>query len=593
MKVSLESWAGQIAEYESTVRAIALRRDSEAVELRRKATWALGRVPPGIDDERRARVLLDISRQILRIGDKLLNSVEPAALAVEAARASANGPLLREALTVQGVMLTELDNVHDAAVCLEEAWRIAERNPSDFKSMFSVLGNLGNALYAAYMYDDALKAFRRAEALARAAKLEMLRGQVLTNIALCALETRQFEDGLLAIREAINLMGTPHHTDECIARVFAEGHYVRLLLQFKRVVEARERVVFAKQYSAQSGSVRAELEAAAVEGLCDIFEGSMDIGRERVLTALERARAIPASTRTALLIAVQAFEASNEPGEALSYHREFSLMVKRQLRENILQYTKHQIITLSEQSPYAAMRMSDEHDKELRASYSQIVAQTGTEGFLLSQAMTAEADWDPDGGHIYRIGALAKRLADQLECEPAIREQIDKAARLHDLGMKTVPRSLKLKRLSLSREEQIEVQRHTVDGAELVGHSRLPYSSLAEDIARHHHERWDGKGYPDGLRGGGIPIAARIVALVDAFDTMTHEHVHQGPRSAPAALTHIESLLGTQFDPVAGKQFVAMVRAICAEHQDLDTFLIGGTPDTSLARTRAKLQRQP
>jgi len=189
--------------------------------------------------------------------------------------------------------------------------------------------------------------------------------------------------------------------------------------------------------------------------------------------------------------------------------------------------------------------------------------------------------------------ALAKRLADQLECEPAIREQIENAARLHDLGMKTVPRSLKLKRLSLSREEQIEVQRHAVDGAELIGHSRLPYSGLAEDIARHHHERWDGKGYPDGLRGGGIPIAARIVALVDAFDTMTHEHAHQGPRSAADALAHIESLLGTQFDPAVGTEFVKMVRAICAEHDDLDTFLIGGTPDTSLARTRAKLHQQP
>src|SRR5258706_4520192 len=156
MKVSSENWAAQIAECEASVREVALRRDAEAIELRRKATWTLGRVPPGIDDERRARILLDISRQILRVGEQLLRGVEPAALAVEAARSSHNEEVLREALTLQGVVRFSLENVHDAAVCLEEAWHIAERRPDDYKSMFSVLGNLGGALYQAYMYDDAL-----------------------------------------------------------------------------------------------------------------------------------------------------------------------------------------------------------------------------------------------------------------------------------------------------------------------------------------------------------------------------------------------------------------------------------------------------
>src|SRR5258706_16209188 len=90
MKVSSENWSAQIAECEASVREVALRRDAEAVELRRRATWALGRVPPGIDDERRARVLLDISRQILRVGEQVLRGVEPAALAAEPAGASHN-----------------------------------------------------------------------------------------------------------------------------------------------------------------------------------------------------------------------------------------------------------------------------------------------------------------------------------------------------------------------------------------------------------------------------------------------------------------------------------------------------------------------
>ena len=130
---------------------------------------------------------------------------------------------------------------------------------------------------------------------------------------------------------------------------------------------------------------------------------------------------------------------------------------------------------------------------------------------------------------------------------PATAEAIIAAAHVHDLG-KVGSRDGSLKKPGeLSTAERQEIQQHAAIGAEIV--SRLEAYKLSVDTIRHHHERWDGTGYPDGLEGERIPLGARIIAVADAFDAMTSDRVYRAALSINDALAELRKGRGTQFDP--------------------------------------------
>ena len=113
----------------------------------------------------------------------------------------------------------------------------------------------------------------------------------------------------------------------------------------------------------------------------------------------------------------------------------------------------------------------------------------------------------------------------------------------------------------LSEEEFAVIRGHATAGAELLSGSRSPTIRMAESIALSHHERWDGTGYPQGLRAQHIPLESRIVALADAFDAMTHVRAHRGARSMQDAVDEVVAHAGTQFDPEVVKAFLIALEA--------------------------------
>jgi putative two-component system response regulator len=121
---------------------------------------------------------------------------------------------------------------------------------------------------------------------------------------------------------------------------------------------------------------------------------------------------------------------------------------------------------------------------------------------------------------------------------------------LHDLGKVGIPDAVLLKNGPLSRAEFAVIRMHTVIGAEILSGSRVPLLQIAEQIARSHHERWDGGGYPAGLAGTDIPLAGRIPAVADAFDVMTHRRRYGDVVDEDAAIAEIARERGAQFDPV-------------------------------------------
>ncbi len=136
-------------------------------------------------------------------------------------------------------------------------------------------------------------------------------------------------------------------------------------------------------------------------------------------------------------------------------------------------------------------------------------------------------------------------------------EKIITAARVHDLGKVTTSDATLLKPGKLESHELEEMKRHSADGSDILGHISIFKESAA--IIRHHHERWDGNGYPDGLAGEEIPVGSRIIAVADTYDAMTTDRPYRAALSHCTAINEIQRCSGTQFEPKAVDAFLKVI----------------------------------
>jgi len=175
---------------------------------------------------------------------------------------------------------------------------------------------------------------------------------------------------------------------------------------------------------------------------------------------------------------------------------------------------------------------------ELHASYVATVR-------ALTNAVEARDAYT--GKHAERVAAYGLALTRQIDPELARDPQVEFGFLLHDVGKVAISDGILFKPEPLLPEERTLMRRHAAIGYEIV--CDIPFLTEASLIVRHHHERWDGTGYPDGLAGEEIPFAARIFAVVDAIDAMTTTRPYSPTISLAEARSEIESKSGTQFDP--------------------------------------------
>jgi putative nucleotidyltransferase with HDIG domain len=162
-------------------------------------------------------------------------------------------------------------------------------------------------------------------------------------------------------------------------------------------------------------------------------------------------------------------------------------------------------------------------------------------------------------GHARRVAFYAGLLAEQLNLNPSDREKVRFAAFLHDLGKVGVPTDLLMRAGALDPQERDLVEQHPEIGSRLLGPLAIP-ASIAAAI-RHHHEWWDGSGYPDGLAGEQIPLAARIIGIVDAFDAMSSDRPFRAALDRQAVTDEIQRFSGVQFDPEVAKKFLFILES--------------------------------
>jgi putative nucleotidyltransferase with HDIG domain len=156
--------------------------------------------------------------------------------------------------------------------------------------------------------------------------------------------------------------------------------------------------------------------------------------------------------------------------------------------------------------------------------------------------------------HAREVADLASAVAHALGLDRRAREIVARAAELHDIGKMAIPREILAKPGPLAAPEVEVLRRHTLMGETLIG--AAPTLRPVAVLVRASHERWDGLGYPDGLRGEAIPLGARIVAVCDAFSAMREDRPYGSVLSEAEAVAELRRCAGTQFDP-------RVVRAFC------------------------------
>jgi HD domain-containing protein len=177
---------------------------------------------------------------------------------------------------------------------------------------------------------------------------------------------------------------------------------------------------------------------------------------------------------------------------------------------------------------------------------------------LLALATAAESRDTDAGEHVRRLEVTSRTLAARLGMSEREIDQIGMGAAFHDIGKIRVPERILMKPDALDPDEWTVVRLHPIWSEQALGAGA--HLALAREVARWHHENWDGSGYPDGLYGDRIPLAARIVRIADAFDAMTNRRPYQQPVSFEAALEEIQAGAGQEFDPTLVERFVEMIR---------------------------------
>ncbi|MEM1098711.1 MAG: HD domain-containing phosphohydrolase [Planctomycetota bacterium] len=224
---------------------------------------------------------------------------------------------------------------------------------------------------------------------------------------------------------------------------------------------------------------------------------------------------------------------------------------------------QHNLLTtvakLSDNAASSALQISEINDElERRVEQrTQELADANLDA-LTMLAVASEARDADTGAHVRRIERMARDTALALGLEADFAKHLGRSAILHDVGKITVPDDILKKPGPLTPDERAAMEQHTVAGENILGTN--PYFDLARVIARHHHENFDGTGYPDRLAEEDIPLPARIVHAVDVYDALRSRRIYKDPWSDRDTLKLLEDQAGTAFDPQVVDAFLSTLK---------------------------------
>jgi len=222
-----------------------------------------------------------------------------------------------------------------------------------------------------------------------------------------------------------------------------------------------------------------------------------------------------------------------------------------------------------------------EYKEKIRRSYGQLKkayeeVQDSYAEMVFRMALVAEYKDDATGTHLVRIADYSTEIGRQMGLSQKDINYLKYASVMHDIGKLVVPDAILKKESGLTPEERELIKKHAPLGADIFRGSRSALLKVAKLICLTHHERYDGTGYPNGLKGKEIPLFGRIVALADVFDALTSRRPYKAAYGFNEAMEMIKEQSGKHFDPDVVKVFLSCrskIKRIWQATQDIDSFV--------------------
>jgi putative two-component system response regulator len=505
---------------------------------------------------------------------------------------SGNPRQLSRAHLTLGIVHADEHRISDAVAHYAAAIDLARETDDVFRQTAGWV-NLGTALNYGSLYRDAIPCFQLAWQMAEVSsetKVRELMPSAMCNLAQSHLYLGEFERAYDCIQKGLSISmpdATPH---AYLNRTVREFTVLRISLELQLRDEARAHLDRCIQAANKSGSVRAAFLSSLGKGLFEVRFGDVHHG----LQLLEDARNsgvtdIGVLRADALQALVRAYDEAGRPEKALACLQELIQDIKTTRTQGLTA-----LRTLGKSSIDDALydlRSIHLLEAKLRADVAEHEVECLKLEMLERLAVAADLKEDISGQHGFRVGALAAAIADVLHWEKTATKELELAARLHDIGKAAVPDRILLSPRALEQAERQFVIAHTLVGAELLGSNPSSVVRIAAQVAKCHHEWWNGEGYPSKLSGNRIPIHARIVALADVFDALTHGRPFSPAWPVDRALAEIRSRRGTQFDPDLTDIFLALMERLISEHEDLDAYLGRASRHSPFLQARNKIRR--
>ncbi|MFC4455689.1 tetratricopeptide repeat protein [Deinococcus sonorensis] len=427
------------------------------------------------------------------------------------------------------------------------------------------LTNVGNLYHDLSDYPRAIQYFQLGieESLQAGHVANEIAG--LTGLGLTYKDSGQLEEALqqlcraLALAQAHNRLQDEAELLDTLAQVYRASGQTDL---------ARRMCLDALDLARRLGAGPSELNALLNLGRLELEQPEVAVGHLEAALALATAADNPKTTLAVCEVLAEAYLRAGQPERAAAPLRE-ALQLERRVRqeehEQKVEDLARQLEMERATHQAEAYRLLNEAAQEARQQAEAEVLQrtreleTAHQEVVVRLGIAAEYRDDKTGSHTLRVSELAAHLAMQIGLPTDQVELIRLSSRLHDIGKIGVPDAVLLKVGKLTNTEFEIMQLHTTIGARMLQGSTTRLLRMAEEIALHHHERWDGSGYPHGLSGQDIPLSARIVSLADVWDALTTERPYKAAWTVEAARAEILAQSGRHFDPDLTRAFLEMV----------------------------------
>lgn len=460
-----------------------------------------------------------------------------------------------------GQLHRELGNLAEALEELLKAQQLFEEHGVSGRPVAVNLINMGQLYQDLGRYPEAAEFLQRAhqegltsgdEHLTAVAMNNLANGDRATGALFVARE--RFE---AALRQAEQL----GMTDYIVDNLDGLGQTLADLGDYSRALEIHEQAL---EVARANGSSSGELDALVNLGRDYLHLNAAERAIEQLEAALPVATALQ---RQSVLFELhtllsEAHAAAGDPWAALrnarqsQVHQEAVLAEQNRERLRELQ-VKHQLARVQQEADSYRLRsdlmrqLVAEAENRVRRRTEQL--EQAHQDVIERLALAAEFRDDDTAEHTRRVGRNAAVIAYVLGFSEQEARQLYTAAKLHDVGKIGVPDAVLYKAGPLTEQELDLIRQHPELGARLLSGGQSQLLQLAEQICLHHHERYDGSGYPGQLAGEEIPLVARIVAAADVLDALTHERPYKDAWSTEAALQHIRSEAGRAFDPLVAE----------------------------------------